>query len=265
MKYGWIISNLLDMRVQASFHSERVNQLLFGALVDIIREKSGYLYVKNQEGYTGWVLATGIIPLTKADFESWKKKPVWVIKANILSVYRDTNKAVNVYPYQLFYGTKLSGTITQQGWFKIATPHGKRFYVRSRMVDRVPKIKPKIAPPVLLKEGLRFLGLPYLWGGVSTPGFDCSGFVQTLYGRFGINLPRDTKDQISVGEPIERNDVKKGDLMFFDRHVGIAFDRNTLLHCSVSGNGVQLESLNKNDHCYRKDLDESFKIARRVR
>ena len=77
-------------------------------------------------------------------------------------------------------------------------------------------------------------------------------------------MPRDTKDQINSGVKIDRDKVKTGDLLFFDRHVGFAIGKNKIIHSSVSGGGVRINSLMSDTKDYRKDLDESFKTARRI-
>ena len=117
---------------------------------------------------------------------------------------------------------------------------------------------------MLIGEARRFLGVPYLWGGISPLGIDCSGLVQTICGRLGLDIPRDTKDQIRVGREIDRNMITTGDLLFFDRHVAIAIDRHKLIHASRLGGGVRINSLRSTDPDYRQDLDNDFKAARRI-
>ena len=117
---------------------------------------------------------------------------------------------------------------------------------------------------MIIAEAKKFIDIPYLWGGISYPGFDCSGFVRTILAQFGISVPRDTKDQIRLGEAIGRDQVKTGDLLFFKRHVGFAIGRDGIIHSSVGGNGVKVNSLTPGKEDYREDLDRDFYQARRV-
>ncbi|MGH7566675.1 MAG: C40 family peptidase, partial [Gemmatimonadota bacterium] len=107
----------------------------------------------------------------------------------------------------------------------------------------------------ILEHGAQFMGLPYLWGGTSEKGFDCSGFVQRLFGLHGTWLPRDSDQQAGCGEPVDPgadwSGVADGDLAFFSEredgrptHVGILAEGGRLLHASTGRNGVAWEALN---------------------
>ena len=106
----------------------------------------------------------------------------------------------------------------------------------------------------IVEHAAQFLGLPYLWGGTSEKGFDCSGFVQRLFGLHGAWLPRDSDQQSGQGEPVEPasdwSGAADGDLAFFAEpgtgratHVGILAQGGRLLHASTSRNGVAWDAL----------------------
>jgi peptidoglycan endopeptidase LytE len=88
---------------------------------------------------------------------------------------------------------------------------------------------------------LRFLGVPYRWGGTSPTGFDCSGFVQYVYAHFGVNVPRTSEEQFHIGAAVSFRDLAPGDLVFFDAsgpgptHVGIYIGQNTFVDAGSSG------------------------------
>lgn len=94
------------------------------------------------------------------------------------------------------------------------------------------------------KTALKYLGAPYVWGGCSPSGFDCSGFVQTVYKENNINLPRTTLELLKFPKSISR---KKGDIVLFampngGRHVGIYLGNNKMIHAS-STRGVVVEDI----------------------
>lgn len=84
----------------------------------------------------------------------------------------------------------------------------------------------------------KFLGTPYVWGGNSlTRGCDCSGFTKKIFQHFGINIPRYSQDQLSVGVPVSRNNIQPGDLIVYYGHVAIVYDKNHIIHSSTGYKG----------------------------
>jgi cell wall-associated NlpC family hydrolase len=100
----------------------------------------------------------------------------------------------------------------------------------------------------------RYVGTPYVWGGTTPKGFDCSGFVQYVFRRHGVNLPRTSRQQAGVGQPVVTalESLRAGDLMFFASngsridHIAIYVGNNRIIHSSSSGNGVAYDNLSSN-------------------
>lgn len=115
----------------------------------------------------------------------------------------------------------------------------------------------KIKVDALIKTARSYYGVPYRTGGVSRSGMDCSGFTQTSYKAIGVNLPRVSRDQAKVGQPIEKHHLKPGDLVFFAtgtpgrvNHVGIVTDSSNIndikfIHAS-SSRGIMETSMGIN-------------------
>lgn len=91
----------------------------------------------------------------------------------------------------------------------------------------------------------RFVGTPYVWGGSSPSGFDCSGLVRYVYAHFGISLPRTTYGQFGRGHRVGRSGLRPGDLVFFDGvgHVGMYVGNGRFIHAPHSGTRVRVQSL----------------------
>ena len=109
----------------------------------------------------------------------------------------------------------------------------------------VPVANPGVGHPQAASIALQYLGVPYVWGGASPSGFDCSGLVMYVYGRLGISLPHYTVAQWSASEPISMSQIQPGDLVFFDGlgHVGIYIGNGQFVHAPHTGTVVQIASL----------------------
>lgn len=265
MKYACVITNLYDLWEQPRFNSGRVNQLLFGQPVRVAKEKGDYCLVEEPGGYQGWGHRNGLAKITQRDYRvAIRRTNAIVTSSGGARLFGPrTNKQAE--PFFIYYGTRLSVTSWRNPYAFTILPNGATYRVKqSRIKPIKTKGEPRLSGHQLVSETKRFLGVPYLWGGITNAGFDCSGLVQTICSRFGIVIPRDTKDQISAGEPIDRDDIATGDLLFFDRHVGFAIGRNRLIHASIAGNGVRVHSLDPESEIYCEDLARTFRQARRI-
>lgn len=96
------------------------------------------------------------------------------------------------------------------------------------------------------------LGIPYVWGGTTDKGYDCSGFAQAVFGHFGISLPRTSEQQANVGAPVAKNQIQAGDLVFSDwgdganSHVGIATSSGQIIDAPHTGSVVRYDTLDSN-------------------
>ena len=108
-----------------------------------------------------------------------------------------------------------------------------------------------VAPPSqfggVVGIAMRYLGVPYVWGGASPAGFDCSGLVMYVYAQLGVSLPHYTGAQWNMGVPVSRSDLQPGDLVFFDGlgHVGIYIGGDQFIHAPHTGDVVKISSLNE--------------------
>jgi len=110
----------------------------------------------------------------------------------------------------------------------------------------------------IVQAALRYTGVPYVWGGNSWNGLDCSGFVKAVYGNFGVNLPRVSRDQANVGDPVAWDDLQAGDRLYFAcknvdiDHTGIYIGNGLFIHASSRRGGVAVDNLT--DGFYARSL-----------
>lgn len=145
------------------------------------------------------------------------------------------------------------------GWYKITTTNGITGYIRGdllKITAAAGSFMPNTSANVV-STALKYIGVPYVWGGSSAAGFDCSGFTQYVFKQHGYYLNRTAASQYSNGVAVSRANLLPGDLVFFERtyatngisHVGIYIGNNQFIHAGNSG--VAIASLNENYYASR--------------
>jgi len=262
MNYGIVIRNVTDLRAAPRFRSERKSQLLFNESVRVTTRQQGYCHVTQADGYAGWVDERALFMVTEKESGRHLKRLKFRVAAPMARAGLDS-RITRDYPYFLFYGTRLAapGAGKRAGSYRSAD--GRRFDLSLGNIRSLEN-KPPPKGEAVVKEATRFLGTPYLWGGITPGGFDCSGLVRMVYDFFDIHLPRDSREQRRIGVKVTQDEVTAGDLLFFKGHVAIAVNKRKIIHASLGGGGVTVDSLDPADDDYRADLAGIFIGARRI-
>jgi|YelNatPaOPRAMG01_1025707.scaffolds.fasta_scaffold04571_10 hypothetical protein len=202
-----ILNGVSDIRKLPRFRSERISQLIYGETFDIIEDLGEYTLIKTEDGVKGYVKTTNI-------GEGGERK------YKLKDRYRSRGK---IFPF----GSYLSDEDVE----KYRIP--KRYL--SSLEEEFD----------IIIEAKKFLGVPYLWGGTSDFGYDCSGMVQRLF-KFSRNMiiPRNSKDQMNASRPVrDFNEAKRGDLIFFKGHVAIYMGRGRIIHANGTYSQVTINNL----------------------
>jgi hypothetical protein len=263
MKYAVVVRNVADLRAEPKFRSERKSQLLFNEAVEILEDRDGYYLVRQQDRYEGWADQRAVHIISKKLFGMHSEHLNYQVGSPTARV--KPPPGARHFPPFLFYGTRVNlvEKIGRDAFIMTHDDHLLKISVR-KLTPLLEDNAIIVNPEGIIRDARKFLGVPYLWGGVTPFGFDCSGLVQMVYRTAGIKLPRDSKDQRFSGHWINIDQVRKGDLRFFEGHVAIALDRYRIIHSSLGEGGVAINSLNPGDPDFRPDLINIFIEDRRV-
>lgn len=235
--YGLISVSVAPLRLLPAHDSEQVSQGLFGERVSVISKPQGqWIQVRcDWDDYEGWILRSQLIEVLA---KVHKKKNHF---------YSSGFKDIIVCPNQQGRAALSPGSDLFLMKRKTMLWEGRQFTFSGRKLN----INKAVFSGDQLKYwcGL-FLGTPYLWGGRSMYGIDCSGLAQVVFKLSGYSLPRDASQQAQVGENIHfLQDARCGDLAFFDNksghinHVGILLDSKTIVHASESNGRVAIDAI----------------------
>lgn len=228
MNYGISGLSLIPVRKEPSERSEMVTQVLFGEHFEILEYLPGWQHIKMAfDGYEGWVDQKMTTPLSDARYAR--------LQSNQAAVTTDIFSLIPVSADQnimLVAGSSLP----------LWRPNLRQFSLDREaltMNGNVSYRPHKEVRQFMIGQALKYFNAPYLWGGRSPFGIDCSGFTQIIYKMAGFGIPRDAGQQVALGLPLSFvEETQPGDLAFFDDdegkiiHVGILWKRNKIIHAS---------------------------------
>jgi gamma-D-glutamyl-L-lysine dipeptidyl-peptidase len=230
-------------------------QALYGQEVVILKSSGNWHEIavkdqytpKNKAGYPGWVPKSHVTEITT----DYKDCHIAIIDTNTATLYNEPKKVNN---YMDISYTTILPIIKEEGeWLHVQTPANGVKYLRKQDAKVVKNFAaiPKPTQKDIVDSAKMFLGLPYVWSGISGFGFDCSGLIHSVYKNNGIMIPRDSSIQAVNGTPVARKNMQPGDLMFFAYnqgkgkvfHVSMYIGNGQMIHSPNSGRGVEIISI----------------------
>ncbi|WP_259069831.1 NlpC/P60 family protein [Mucilaginibacter sp. X4EP1] len=244
MEYGICNLSIVPLRAEDTDKSELVSQLLFGETFEILEWKENWVkIVTTFDNYTGWISRLQFIMIGHLAYKQFKQTPPPLTCKPVTQALKTKNNSILYLPMgsSLVF---LQGTTCHIG--------NEKFEIIGEIGET----------ESLVNTALLYLNVPYLWGGRTHFGIDCSGFTQIVYKLQGINLLRDASMQAGQGIVIDSlNECRVGDLAFFDNpagkivHVGIIIDEHRIIHASgkvkidtIDEKGIYSEDLKRYTH-----------------
>ena len=252
--------SVTDMKSAPDYQSETISQALMGTPVEVTG-KEGYWYsIVTPEGYEGWTTELNLALVSEERFEQWKSTVRFIVTDYFAVVREAPHDSAQV------ISDCVMGDIMELGepgmydtpYVPVKLPDDRLGYVPAASVEMLEMWMRSVdssSGEDIVRTARMFLGFPYLWGGLSPKGLDCSGLVRMSYFMNGLILLRDARQQIDTGVTLDYSDIKAnlraGDLVFFGRpadgqrprsvtHVGIYMEDGMMIHSSLR---VRINSL----------------------
>jgi cell wall-associated NlpC family hydrolase len=253
----YVSSGRAFLRKSPDVKAEVVSEAVYGEEVRVYNKQGNFCRVATvRDSYFGWMNVADLghnVPQVTHCFSA--------PRGHVFSTPSVASERV----FELAYGSGLHVLKQEGDWCKVklAKVDG---YVRTTLVQntlvQTPSEQPTARAKAVVTLAAGFLEAPYVWGGTTAWGLDCSGLVQTVYGAYGIRLPRDADQQAEMGETVRLEDVKPADLIFFPGHVALSLGGSKILHANANYMRVTIDDFEKSD--YAKGLKEQITGVKRV-
>jgi len=254
--YGVTTISVANNRSKPFHGAELMTQTLLGTPIQIFKKQGGFYLVKSPDGYLAWTDGGSFALMDAAQFSTWQEAQK-VIYINDYG-YALAKADVGANRVSDLVNGNILKVLGHEGKFtKVGFPDGREAYVPSNnlMGYEIWLRQPIPNADAILKTAQTLIGVPYLWGGTSIKGVDCSGFTKTAYFLNGVIIPRDASQQALVGEKLDvmQNDsisvekclsnLKAGDLLFFSAAKRRGINNGRITHTAIyMGNGEFIQS-----------------------
>ena len=281
-RHAVVALSSIYMRIAPDYESALETQELMGTVVEITGEKNYWREVVSPQPYKAWCTEKGLVEMSEEQLEAYLSAPKCIFTELYGHVYEATScKAQTI--CDLVGGDIMRITGKKGQWTQISLPSGKTGWVCSKSVKphegftsiakgegNADSISDEMMESIIA-TAFRLKGVPYLWGGMTPKGVDCSGLVRWSYLMNGILLPRNASQIIHCGDEVSLDKMQRGDLVFFGTpakdgkpqrvtHIGIHIGEGRIIH---SSHMVRVNSLDPNEPDYYENAHRLI-AARRL-
>ena len=291
----WAVVELstIYMRLMPDYESPLETQELMGTVVEIVGQKGYWREIVSPQPYKAWCTDKGIVEMSEEEIKAYRNAPKCTFTELYGHIYeRPSEKSVTICDLVGGDVMRIVGREKDpdnllirksQRWTKVMLPSGKTGWVRTSQIKphtgfksiakgegNAESISDKLMEKII-GSAMKLKGVPYLWGGMSPKGVDCSGLVRWSYLMNGILLPRNASQIVHCGDEVALDQMQRGDLVFFGTpakdgkpqrvtHIGIYLGNNHIIHASHL---VRINSLIPGDRDYYENAHRLI-AARRL-
>ncbi|WP_339787678.1 C40 family peptidase [uncultured Imperialibacter sp.] len=274
--FGLVNNSVANIRSDPRHSGELATQALLGTPLNVLKQSGEWYLVQTPDKYISWVDHGGLVVLDKAGFETWKSAEKIIYTRVAGFSYKAGNETAQPVS-DLVMGCVLELVSEEKDFYQVKYPDGRGAFVSKKEAKPVDGWLAQANPTGenLTNIAFQLMGAPYLWGGTSTKGMDCSGFTKTVYFMNGLVIPRDASQQVHAGQPVQSEQpfgqLEVGDLLFFGTpatpekkervvHVGMWIGDKKFIHASGQ---VRVSSVDPGNELYDEYNVNRFLRARR--
>jgi len=263
--------SVTNLRREPRMLAERVSQILMGEAVRILEQNETWSWVRlERDGYMGWTPSVALQSFSPEQVQAYLQRSDTLVCAELAPTFEaPETKSIAARVGRLPFGVVLPQVEARQGWTALQLPDGAVWWLEAQAV------LPAALRPKPDAEGIqqalamiqRFVGIPYLWGGRSPYGYDCSGLAQTFWAYLGVSILRDADQQMRAAQAVT-GEAQPGDLLFFGEkdssgyrpisHVAISLGGAGMIHANGAAGGISYNSLEPASPRYRAWLKENL-------
>ena len=259
---GIINLSTCALRSAPEYSAEMVTQALLGMPVKLL-ERDGWYRLQTPDGYLSWSSRVGVHPVTQQEYDAWNGAEKVVVTTHHSFVYKEPKAGTDVVS-DIVGGNRLCYEGEKGKYFKVSYPDGRVGYILRSEAMRESEWRENLKQDAesIIATAKSLIGVPYLWGGTSSKGVDCSGLMRTSLFMHDIIIPRDASQQAYTGEHIDIapdfSNLQPGDLLFFGSkatetrkervvHVAMYMGGKRFIH---SQGDVRINSFDPEDELY---------------
>tara|TARA_R110002124_G_scaffold287323_1_gene472782 strand:+ start:10581 stop:11741 length:1161 start_codon:yes stop_codon:yes gene_type:complete len=272
-----VTNSVANIRSAPKHSAELATQALMGTPLNVLKAEGSWYLVQTPDAYLSWVDAAAIVLVDQNTMDEWLQKEKIVVTEMISTIYE--NDSFDQIVSDITAGNVLELQGYENGNYQIILPDQRRGIIKGDQAVTYDawKNSRSTSDNNLIQTAKKMMGAPYLWGGTSPKGVDCSGFTKTIYFLNGMVIPRDASQQVNEGELIDNDknwdNLQVGDLLFFgvpatetskERvvHVGMWIGDGQFIH---SRGRVRVSSFNPEDENFDAPELARYLRTKRIR